>query len=143
MHDLPHLGAPPPQANEAPDHAVFAHVRHPHRAPHLPGPAALPSQVMHSGSRVGSLFHVLPTTFTLPKEAAAFQEAFQRAGAGVEPTCTQPRGLNLWIVKPVGLSRGRGISIAASMRDVAAAAATPEEPLVVQRWVRWWRTNRA
>ena len=54
-------------------------------------------QVMHgSNSRLGPLFACMPTTFALPKEVSAFQDAFARAAHGVEPSVTQPKGTNLW-----------------------------------------------
>ncbi|GIL75131.1 hypothetical protein Vretifemale_4908 [Volvox reticuliferus] len=88
-------------------------------------------QVMHNTGRSAALFDRLtPTTFVLPKEAAAFEEAFVRALHGVEPTCVQPVGLNLWIQKPVGLSRGRGISLISSLKKVNMA-----EAMVVQRYL--------
>ncbi|KAG2495208.1 hypothetical protein HYH03_006814 [Edaphochlamys debaryana] len=88
-------------------------------------------QAMHNTGRSAALFDRLtPTTFVLPKEAAAFEEAYVRALHGVEPTCVQPMGLNLWIQKPVGLSRGRGISLLNSVRQV-----NTEEPMVVQRYL--------
>ncbi|GFR52132.1 hypothetical protein Agub_g14647 [Astrephomene gubernaculifera] len=88
-------------------------------------------QAMHNTGRAASLFDRLtPTTFVLPKEAAALEEAFVRALHGVEATCVQPVGLNLWIQKPVGLSRGRGISLISSLRKLNAA-----EPTVVQRYL--------
>ncbi|GLI62135.1 hypothetical protein VaNZ11_004698, partial [Volvox africanus] len=88
-------------------------------------------QVMHNTGRSAALFDRLtPTTFVLPKEAAAFEEAFVRALHGVEPTCVQPVGLNLWIQKPVGLSRGRGISLISSFKKVNMA-----EAMVVQRYL--------
>jgi hypothetical protein len=52
---------------------------------------------MHgSNSRVAHLFSCLPTTYVLPKEGASFTEAYQKAAYGVEPSVTQPKGLNLW-----------------------------------------------
>lgn len=54
---------------------------------------------MHGGNaRLAHLFSCLPTTFVLPKEAQAFVDAFQKAAYGVEPSVTQPKGLNLWWV---------------------------------------------
>ncbi len=54
-------------------------------------------QVMHGGNiRLGPLFSCLPTTFTLPKDLTAFTHAFGKAAHGVEPSVTQPKGLNLW-----------------------------------------------
>ncbi|MEW5301029.1 MAG: hypothetical protein WDW36_003912 [Sanguina aurantia] len=74
----------------------------------------------------------MPTTFALPREALQFAEAFQRASHGVEPSVTQPKGRNLWILKPVGLSRGRGIRIVSSLAEVEESA---EEPVVLQRYI--------
>ncbi|KXZ49179.1 hypothetical protein GPECTOR_22g769 [Gonium pectorale] len=88
-------------------------------------------QNMHNTGRSAMLFdRLIPTTFVLPKEAPAFEEAFVRALHGVEPTCVQPMGLNLWIQKPVGLSRGRGISLITSIKKVNTA-----EPMIVQRYL--------
>ncbi|GLC66151.1 hypothetical protein PLESTF_000390500 [Pleodorina starrii] len=88
-------------------------------------------QAMHNTGRSAALFDRLtPTTFVLPKEAAAFEEAYVRALHGVEATCVQPVGLNLWIQKPVGLSRGRGISLLTSLKQVNTA-----EAMVVQRYL--------
>ncbi len=45
---------------------------------------------MHNTGRSAALFDRLtPTTFVLPREAAAFEEAFVRALHGVEATCVQ------------------------------------------------------
>ena len=43
---------------------------------------------------------------------------------------TQPRGQNVWILKPTSLSRGRGIFL---LDDVTSAIC--EQPSVVQRYV--------
>lgn len=53
---------------------------------------------MHGGSRLSSLLNSLPTTYILPKEAAQLQDAWSKAAHGVEPSITQPKGLNLWWV---------------------------------------------
>lgn len=97
-------------------------------------------QAMYSASKMSSLFNIMPTTFTLPKEAAQFQEAYGKASHGVEASITQPKGLNLWILKPVALSRGRGIRIISDwVQEVGQAAQgtmpTFEEPAVVQRYL--------
>jgi len=96
-------------------------------------------QIMHgSNSRVAHLFCCLPTTFVLPKEGPVFTEAFHKAAYGVECSVTQPKGLNLWIVKPVGQSRGRGIKLVRSARQLADSPGgfgTPDDSLVVQRYV--------
>ncbi|GAX74993.1 hypothetical protein CEUSTIGMA_g2439.t1 [Chlamydomonas eustigma] len=92
-------------------------------------------QVMHGGSRLGYLLNILPTTYTLPKESTQFAEAFLRASHGVEPSITQPKDCNLWILKPVGSSRGRGISLINSMEELSNCTVTQEEPVVVQRYL--------
>lgn len=55
------------------------------------------AQVMHGGSlRLGHLFACLPTTYTLPREAAAWADAVAKAAKGVEASVVQPKGCNLW-----------------------------------------------
>lgn len=39
------------------------------------------------------------------------------------------------IVKPVGMSRGRGIRLVSAVEEVEAAASASEEALVVQRYL--------
>lgn len=56
-------------------------------------------QLMHgSSAKLGHLFSCMPTTFSLPKDGNAFMDAFMRAAHGVEPSVTQPKGMNLWWV---------------------------------------------
>jgi len=67
-------------------------------------------QVMHgSNTRVAHLFCCLPTTFVLPKEGAAFTDAFHKAAYGVECSVTQPKGLNLWCVAVHVLDAGKRV----------------------------------
>jgi hypothetical protein len=64
-----------------------------------PAGAHVSSQVMYGANvRLGHLFACTPTTYTLPRDAAALSDAFARAAHGVEPSVTQPRGMNLWWV---------------------------------------------
>lgn len=88
-------------------------------------------QTLHPlGTRGSALFRIMPTTFVLPKEYPRFVDAFNSAANGEEPTVPQPSGLNLWIMKPVGSSRGRGISIVQHPHQ-----ASLEAPVVLQRYV--------
>ncbi|KAJ9508034.1 hypothetical protein QJQ45_021364 [Haematococcus lacustris] len=95
--------------------------------------------MMHGGhARLGPLFSCLPTTWVLPKEHSAAADALLRACMGVEPSVTQPAGLNLWIAKPVCLSRGRGIRLVRSLRELEAGpggSGSSDNPLVLQRYV--------
>ena len=55
--------------------------------------------------RLGRYYEIVPRTFCLPKEYSEFSEHFhqtlEREG---------PEG-NIWISKPIGKSRGRGIEV--------------------------------
>jgi hypothetical protein len=71
-------------------------------------------------------FEVMPQTYTLPHEYTQFVKAFtviesEKINRGIE---------NVWIMKPVGMSRGRGISL---VRDIASL--TYSQTSVVQRYV--------
>jgi tubulin polyglutamylase TTLL5 len=74
----------------------------------------------YSGGRGSGahLFELMPLTFNLPKDYVAFAQTF-----------AERRGL--WIMKTVGMSRGRGISIVSDISDVSYSA-----PVVVQEYVR-------
>ena len=68
----------------------------------------------------------MPQTFLLPHEFTQFVGAFME----IETKKKQNQLQNFWIMKPVGLSRGRGISL---VRDVASL--TYSQTSVVQRYV--------
>eukprot|EP01028_Stygiella_incarcerata_P011685 TRINITY_DN671_c0_g1_i4.p1 TRINITY_DN671_c0_g1~~TRINITY_DN671_c0_g1_i4.p1 ORF type:complete len:1033 (+),score=295.74 TRINITY_DN671_c0_g1_i4:390-3101(+) len=68
----------------------------------------------------GSYFSIIPPTYTLPREYTQFVEHF--SSCDDEP--------NMWIMKPVGKSRGRGISIVADILDVAYG-----EGVVMQQYI--------
>ncbi|GFH17891.1 uncharacterized protein HaLaN_14613, partial [Haematococcus lacustris] len=103
------------------------------------GDAGRQASMMHGGhARLGPLFSCLPTTWVLPKEHSAAADALLRACMGVEPSVTQPAGLNLWIAKPVCLSRGRGIRLVRSLRELETGpggSGSSDNPLVLQRYV--------
>jgi len=60
--------------------------------------------------KTGDAFHIMPMTFSLPSEYVAFAEEFARDQDAGRP--------NLWIMKPVGMSRGRGIELVGDIQDV-------------------------
>ena len=68
-------------------------------------------------SHMAALFDIIPLTFTLPKEYVAFAQCF-----------AELRGL--WIMKPVGMSRGRGIVLLSDISDVVYTS-----PMIVQRYI--------
>jgi len=103
------------------------------------------------GGRMAAAFSLQPTTFVLPSQFLAFCEAFGKAStvgnltkgvaidnmtklisdldlkAGVAPAAPVP---NYWIMKPVGLSRGRGIRVISGIDQVRYS-----EDMVIQKYV--------
>ena len=79
--------------------------------------------------RLAEACDILPLTFILPKEYVAFCDAFAR--------CAEAEGeANVWIMKPVGLSRGRGISM---LNDISGVSYG--EAMVIQRYVNPTRSS--
>lgn len=76
--------------------------------------------------KIAEAFEVMPLTFLLPHEYTQFVKAFTEAEAKRDTSHAQ----NYWIMKPVGLSRGRGISL---VRDIASL--TYSQSSVVQKYV--------
>lgn len=73
-------------------------------------------------SRAAESFEIMPLTFVLPHEYNQFVEAFTDHEGSAES--------NIWILKPIGLSRGRGISL---IRDLAQLSYS--QACVLQRYV--------
>ena len=74
---------------------------------------------------LGAAFDCFPETFNLPSDYKDFLAEFNRVeeeeGEGAE---------NIWIMKPVGSSRGRGIFLISDLNDVSYS-----EDMVVQRYI--------
>ncbi len=66
------------------------------------------------GPKLQKLYDFIPLTFTLPKDYIQFSEAFY-----YENNISGP--LNFWILKPIGKSRGRGISMINELSQVVYA----------------------
>jgi len=69
-------------------------------------------------------FELLPDTFILPKEYVQFVNCFSKFD---DMEAVSP---NIWIMKPIGLSRGRGISLVGDISDVCYG-----ESMVIQRYI--------
>lgn len=62
------------------------------------------------GPKMKHLFDIIPETYLLPGENISFIKKFREVGMKDHS--------NFWILKPVGLSRGRGISLINKLEDV-------------------------
>jgi tubulin polyglutamylase TTLL5 len=71
-------------------------------------------------------FEIMPLTFILPHEYNQFANVFLDLESRRESEKTQ----NIWIMKPIGLSRGRGISL---VRDIHALVYS--QASVIQKYV--------
>lgn len=70
----------------------------------------------------------VPKTFLLPQEYVAFVQAFQARVENLNSKTVSRN--NIWIMKPVALSRGRGISLVNDLSDVVYG-----EQVVIQEYV--------
>jgi len=75
-----------------------------------------------TGGKLGQYFNICPKTFVLPKEYCLFIECFTKIAEenGDLEGSSPPSGVkvpNMWIMKPAGSSRGRGIQV---INDVGA-----------------------
>lgn len=89
------------------------------------------------GGKMKSAYDVVPLTFILPNEYIAFVQAFQDKGERLRRRCEErgedasaAAGKNIWIMKPVALSRGRGISLVNALSDVVYG-----EQVVIQEYI--------
>eukprot|EP00804_Cyclotella_cryptica_P005935 CCRYP_000194-RA/>CCRYP_000194-RA protein AED:0.43 eAED:0.25 QI:0/0/0/0.5/1/1/2/0/947 len=77
-----------------------------------------------SNSEKGA-FHIMPLTYALPHEYNAFVSGF----TSIQNASGSKRS-NVWIIKPIGLSRGRGISLVDNITDVSYS-----QPIVIQKYI--------
>lgn len=102
------------------------------------------------GPRMAQAFALQPPTFVLPQQYLQFCDAFGRASSGLagptgKATDNMTRLLhelqpqqgdasrnepNIWIMKPVGLSRGRGIRVISDIGQVRYS-----EDMIIQRYI--------
>lgn len=75
---------------------------------------------MGKGKKSGEFFEIMPLTFLLPAEYKSFVKAFHEIEATKAVTGTK----NVWILKPIGLSRGRGISMVSDANSLTYSQAS-------------------
>jgi tubulin polyglutamylase TTLL5 len=81
---------------------------------------------MGKGKKSGEFFEIMPLTFLLPAEYKSFVKTFHE----IENTRAETGCKNIWILKPIGLSRGRGISMVTDANTLTYSQAS-----VLQRYV--------
>lgn len=86
------------------------------------------------GNKAASHFEIMPQTFLLPTEYTSFVKeysALEQAKAAAKASGGKiPPVRNMWIVKPVGLSRGRGISMLEDLSSLTYSQST-----VLQKYI--------
>lgn len=82
---------------------------------------------MGRGRKSGEYFEIMPPTYLLPNEFTAFVKAFHEIEQRADFETKAP---NIWIMKPVGLSRGRGISLVTDVNTLQYSQAS-----VIQRYI--------
>lgn len=78
--------------------------------------------VNHTNKTVSKEFNIMPLTFLLPNEYSQFVQTFTAGEILKKQQQANNTGvghLNYWILKPVGLSRGRGISLVKDLGDIS------------------------
>jgi tubulin polyglutamylase TTLL5 len=61
------------------------------------------------GPKTHALYDIIPPTYILPKDYCAFSERFYE-------DMNNEGEYNIWIMKPIGKSRGRGITLVNDIR---------------------------
>lgn len=70
-------------------------------------------------------FNIMPLTYALPHEYNSFVSSY----SSIQKLCCE-KSMNYWIIKPIGLSRGRGISVVSDIDEVSYS-----RPIVIQRYI--------
>lgn len=84
------------------------------------------------GNKISQQFEIMPKTFLLPNEYTSFVREYTAIEAAKsDPSTLDPDSIkNIWIMKPVGLSRGRGITL---VQDITSL--TYSHTSVLQKYV--------
>jgi hypothetical protein len=108
---------------------VWQRVNHFQDAKHLTRKDLLKKSLQRytdTTSKTSEAFEIMPQTYILPQEYTQLVRAFTESEQARLQNGTQ----NLWIMKPVGMSRGRGISLVRDVGNLMYSQST-----VVQRYV--------
>ena len=81
------------------------------------------------GPKAAQAFNIIPLTFVLPKEYVQFMEHFYKDNENIG--VARGKSTNYWILKPVGKSRGRGISLINDISQVIYS-----EQVIVQKYLK-------
>lgn len=84
---------------------------------------------MGRGRKSGEYFEIMPPTYLLPNEFTTFVKAFHEIEQ--QNSESGKKDANIWIMKPVGLSRGRGISLVTDVNTLQYSQAS-----VIQQYIR-------
>lgn len=80
-------------------------------------------KIMKTSSKASQLWNIIPLTYVLPKEYLQFVDSYAKQEE------TNPE-TNVWIMKPVGKSRGRGISVVNDVNQVSYG-----EIMIIQKYI--------
>jgi tubulin polyglutamylase TTLL5 len=81
-------------------------------------------KIKRLGAKTQVLFDIMPESYLLPGENTLFLERYMHYKE-------KEGSRNLWIMKPIGMSRGRGISLISSLDQVIFT-----EPVVLQKYLK-------
>ncbi|KAF4037285.1 Tubulin-tyrosine ligase family [Phytophthora infestans] len=84
---------------------------------------------LSAGGKLRQAFDIIPPTFLLPKEYVSFVQAFQERSERLRRNGVS-EAKNIWIMKPVALSRGRGISLVNDLSQVIYG-----EQVIIQEYI--------
>ncbi|TMW59216.1 hypothetical protein Poli38472_007361 [Pythium oligandrum] len=107
-------------------------VNHIHQAKELTRKDCLKKNIgkyLAVGGRLKQAYDFTPMSFLLPQEYVAFVTAFQERARRLAAQQLPP-SKNIWIMKPVALSRGRGISLVNELSQVVYG-----EQVVIQEYI--------
>ncbi|CAG9322482.1 unnamed protein product [Blepharisma stoltei] len=80
-------------------------------------------RIMKASAKCNQLWKIIPQTYCLPQEYVQFVDNYTELE-------NSDSSRNVWIMKPIGKSRGRGISVINDLNQV-----TYGEPMVIQRYI--------